>query len=121
MYISQQYGEVGHVVDGLALKAFFEQVTVATVLLIIIVHVGACYALDGLSHSFIALTNEQVKVVAHKAVGVICAVASAGVPFVIVPNTHAVEGVDELVVVFLVFKDGLMINTTHHHMVYSGA
>ena len=49
MYISQKYGEVGHVVDRLALEALFEQVAVATVLSIIIVHVGACYALDGLS------------------------------------------------------------------------
>lgn len=60
MYISQQYGEVGHVVDGLALEAFFEQVSVTPVLPIIIVHVGACYAFDGLSYSFVALTYQEV-------------------------------------------------------------
>ena len=59
--------------------------------------------------------------VAHEAVGVIAAVTATSVAFVIVPNAHPVEGVDELVVVFLVLKDGLMINTTHHHMVYTGS
>ena len=107
--------------DGLALEALFEQVAVATVFPIIIVHVGTCYALDGLSHSFIAFAYQEVEVVAHEAVGVIAAVTATGVALVIVPKAHAVEGVDELVVVFLVFKDGLMINTTHHHMVYTGA
>ena len=34
--------------------------------------------------------------VAHEAVGVIAAVSATSVAFVIVPNTHAVEGVDEL-------------------------
>ncbi len=121
MYISQQYGEVLHVVDRLALEAPFEQVSVAPVLPIIIVHVGACYAFDGLSHSFIAFAYQEVEVVAHEAVGVITAVTATGVALVIVPNAHPVEGVDELVVVFLVFKDGLMINTTHHHMVDTGA
>ena len=58
--------------------------------------------------------------VAHEAVGVIAAVSATSVAFVIVPNTHAVEGVDELVVVFLIFKDGLMLNPTHHHMVDTG-
>ena len=79
--------------DGLALEALFEQVSVAAVLPIIIVHVGACYAFDGLSHSFIALANQEVKVVAHEAVGVIAAVTATSVALVIVPNAHAVEGV----------------------------
>ena len=62
VYISQQYGEVGHVVDWLALEALFEQVSVATILSIIIIHVGACYAFYRLAYTLFALTNEQVKV-----------------------------------------------------------
>lgn len=120
MYISQQYGEVGHVVDGLAFEAFFEQVSIATVFSIIIVHVGACYALDGLSHSFVALAYQEVEVVAHEAVGVITAVTATGVALVIVPNAHPVEGVDELVVVFLVLKDILVVDASHHHVEYPG-
>ena len=118
MYISQQYGEVGHVVDGLALEALFEQVSVATVLPIIIVHVGTCYAFDGLSHSFFAFAYQEVEVVAHEAVCVITATPATGVAFVIVPNAHPVEGIDELVVIFLVLKDILMIDAAHHHMEY---
>ena len=65
----------------------------APVLSIIIVHVGACYAFDGLSHSFIAFAYQEVEVVAHEAVGVIAAVTATGVAIVIVPNAHAVEGI----------------------------
>ena len=104
--------------DGLALETLFEQVSVATVLPIIIVHVGACYAFDGLSHSFIAFAYQEVKVVAHEAVGVIAAVAATGVAIVIVPNAHPVEGIDELVVVFLVLKDILVVDASHHHVEY---
>ena len=119
MYISQQYGKVLHVVDRLALEALFEQVAVATVFPIIIVHVGACYALDGLSHSFIAFAYQEVEVVAHEAVGIIAAVTATSVALVIVPNAHPVEGVDELVVVFLVLKDILVVDASHHHVEYS--
>jgi hypothetical protein len=62
-----------------------------------------------------------MEVVAHEAVGVITAIPATSDAIVIVSYTHPVEGVDELVVVFLVLKDGLMINTTHHHMVYTGS
>ena len=118
MYISQQYSEVGHVVDGFALEALLEQVSVAPVLSIIIVHVGTCYAFYGLSHSFIAIANQEVKVVAHEAVGVIAAVTATSVALVIIHNAYPVEGVDELVVVFLVFKDILVVDASHHHVEY---
>ena len=107
--------------DGLALEALFEQVSVAPVLSIIIVHVRACYAFDGLSHSFIAFAYQEVEVVAHEAVGVIAAVTATSVALVIVPNAHPVEGVDELVVVFLVLKDILVVDASHHHVEYPRA
>ena len=94
---------------------------VASVLPIIIVHVGTCYAFDGLSHSFIALTDEQVEVISHEAVGVITAVTATGVALVIVPNAHPVEGIDELVVVLLVLKDILVVDASHHHVEYPRA
>lgn len=46
--------------DRLALEALFEQVSVAPVLSIIIVHVRACYTFNSLTHSFIALANQEV-------------------------------------------------------------
>jgi len=59
-----------------------------------------------------------VEVVAHQAVGVVGAVAAAGVALIVIPHPHPVEGVDELVVVLLVLKDILVIDATHHHMKY---
>ncbi len=64
------------------------------------------------------LGNQEVKVVAHEAVGVIAAVTATSVALVIWENAHPVEGVDELVVVFLVLKDILMIDASHHNMEY---
>jgi len=57
-------------------------------------------------------------VVTHEAVGVIAAVTAAGGTLVIIPNPHTVEGVDELVVVFLVLKDILVVDASHHHVEY---
>jgi len=73
------------------------------------------------SHRFFALTDDQVKMVGHEAVGIIGAVAATGVAIVIVAHAHTVEGIDELVVVFLVLKDILMIDASHHDMEYPGA
>ena len=49
--------------DGLALEALLEEVTVATVLAVVVVDVAAGYALDGFSHGLFALSDEQVEVV----------------------------------------------------------
>ena len=59
--------------------------------------------------------------VGHEAVGVIGAVASAGVAFVIVAHSHPVKGCDELEVVFLVLKDILVVDASHHHVEYPRA
>ena len=92
--------------------------SVASVLPIIIVHVAAGYALYGLAYALLALTNEQVEMISHEAVGVIGAVASAGVALIVVTHTHPVKGIDELVVVFLVLKDILVVDAAHHHVEY---
>ena len=104
-----------------ALEAFFEEVAVAPVLSIIIVHVGAGYALHGLAHALFALTDEQVEVVRHETVGIVGAVAAARVALIVIPHPHTVEGGDELVVVLLVLKDILMIDASHHHVEYPGS
>lgn len=71
-----------------------------------------------LLHNYSQLGNQEVKVVAHEAVGVIAAVTATSVALVIVPDTHTVEGIDELIDIFLVFKDILMVDAAHHHMEY---
>ena len=59
--------------------------------------------------------------VRHEAVGVIGAVAAAGVALIVVTHPHAVKGIDELVVVFLVLKDILVVDASHHHVEYPRA
>ena len=119
--VTQEHREVGHVVDWLALETLLEQVAIAPVLSIIVIDIATSNALNSLSHCLFALTDEQVEMVGHEAVGIIGAVAATGVAFVIVPDAHTVEGIDELVVVFLVLKDILMIDASHHDMEYPGA
>ena len=40
MYISQQYREIGHVVDRLALEALFEQVSYPLITLVVVCCIG---------------------------------------------------------------------------------
>ena len=57
-----------------------------------------------------------MEVVRHQAVGVVGAVASAGVALIIVTHPHPVKGIDELVVVLLFLKDILVVDASHHHV-----
>ena len=77
--------------------------------MIIIVNVATGQTLDNFAYLLVALTNEQMEVIGHEAIGVIGAVASAGVALVIVAHSHPVKGGDELEVVFLVLKDILVV------------
>ena len=36
-------------------------------------------------------------------------------------DTHTIESCNELIIVFKLFEDILMINATHHHMKYTSA
>ena len=82
---------------------------IASVLSIIIVDVGAGYALHGLAHGLLALTNEQVEVIRHEAIGIYGATGATRQAHVIILNTNPVKGSDELEVVFLVLKDILVV------------
>ena len=62
-----------------------------------------------------------MKVVTHQTVGIVGAVAAAGIALVIILHPHTVEGIDELVVVLLVLKDILVVDAAHHHMIYTSS
>ena len=121
MYIPEQHCEIGHIVDRLRLETLFEKVAVASVFAVIIVHVGAGNALYCLAHALIALANQEMEMVGHEAVGIIGAVAAAGGALIVIPHPHTVEGCNELVVVFLVLKDILVVDASHHHVEYPRA
>lgn len=57
----------------------------------------------------------------HQAVGIVCTVAPAGVPVIVITYPHPVKRVDKLVVVLSVLEYVLVINATHHHMATFGA
>ena len=121
VYIAQEHCEVGHIVNWLALETFLEQMTITSVLSIIVIYITAGNALHCVTYALFTLTYEQMKMIVHEAVGIIGTIATAGVAIIIVPDTHTVEGVDELIVIFLVFKDILMVDAAHHHMIDAGA
>ncbi len=57
-----------------------------------------------------------MKVVGHKTVCVVGAVTSYRSTLIIIMDTHTIESRNELIIVFRLFEDILMINATHHHM-----
>lgn len=67
--------------------------------------------------ALVALTNEQMHMVRYQTVGIICATGSTRQPIVIVLHSHPIEGRDELVIILSIFKDILMIDAPHHHVV----
>ena len=95
--------------------------TIAAIFSIEVINVRAGDALDGVSNGFFTLTYEQVEVVRHQAVGIVSAIGAAGIAIIIVLDAHAVEGVDEMVIVLCIAEYFLMINTSHHYMEDTGA
>ena len=70
MYVTQQGDKITHIVYRLALEAVLEQVPHPTVLLIIMEYIARRNRLDHLAHPPLLLTQQQVNVVRHQAVGV---------------------------------------------------
>ena len=60
---------------------------------------------DGASYILLVDLQQHAYVVRHQAVGIVGAVAATGVALIVIAHSHTVEGVDELVVIFLVLKD----------------
>ena len=94
---------------------------IAQIFTIIIVHVAARYPLYRFSYRLLSLTYQQVKMIVHQAVGIVCTIAPAGIPVIVITYPHSVKSVDKLVVVLSVLEYILMIYSTHHHMATFGA
>ena len=92
--------------------------TIATILLVIVVHIGACNAFDGITNLFIPFTYQQVEMVAHQTISIVYTICSAGHSVVVIPHTHTVESIYELPAILLILEDILVINAAHHHMKY---
>ena len=105
MDVSQEGGEVVHVVDRLRFESLAEEVTVAPVLVVIVIDVAAGDALHGHGKVVVALANEQMEVIRHEAVGVEGIVAPGRGAVRFKGLGHVVERVEETVVVFLVLED----------------
>lgn len=120
MNVTEEGGEVVHVVDGLAAETLLEEVTAALVLAVVIIDVSVCDALYGLGNSPLPLTDKQMEMVAHEAVGIVGATLGDGCAIVIIDEAHAEEAVQKKAVVLLILEDHLMVDATHHHMVDSG-
>lgn len=143
MYISQKRYEISHVVHRLTLKAFFKQVPVTSILLIIVIHIRTCYTLNRLPHLLLTLTNQKVEMISHQAIAIIGAVRSTRKPVIIHTHAHPIKSIDKLPIILFIFKaaikrvqclarlsivereqarpkvrDILMIDATHHHMKY---
>ena len=82
---------------------------IAQIFPIIIVHVAARYPLYRFSYRLLSLTYQQVKMIVHQTVGIVCTIAPAGVPVIVITYPHSVKRVDKLVVVLSVLEYVLVI------------
>jgi len=88
---------------------------------VIVIHVRTCNALHCFAHGFFTFADEHVEVVRHQAVCIVSTVTAAGDALVIASDAHAVNGINELVVILLVLEDILVVDAPHHHMKYPSA
>jgi hypothetical protein len=86
--------------------------------MIIIVNIATCQTLDNFAYLLVALTNEQMEVVGHEAIGIYGATGATRQAHVIILNTNPVKGSHELVIVLSILEDILMIDASHHDMEY---
>ena len=92
----------------------------AHVLAVVVIDVRVGDALERLTHFFLALAKEQVEVVGHEAVGVIGAVLSGGKALVVVADAEPLHALHEVLIIFRVFEDYLVVDSAHHHVVDAG-
>ena len=83
------------------------------------VHISSeSYSLNGIAYTLVTLTNEQVNMVRHQAVGIERAIGATTKTIVIILIAHPIERIDELVIVLCLFEYVLVVNSTHHHVKY---
>ena len=83
--------------------------SIAQVLMIIIVNVATCQALYCLSYLLVALSDEQMEMVGHEAIGIYGAAGATRQSQVVVLNTYPVKGHHELVIVLSILEDILVL------------
>ena len=92
--------------------------SVTSVLAVVIVNIAAGYPLHSLTDFLVTFLHQQMEMITHQTISIEDTVTAARIPFVIIAKPHPVKGVDKLPAVFLILKDSLMVNTTHHDVEY---
>lgn len=92
----------------------------AEVFAVVVVDVRVCQAFDGLTYLLIALAEEQVEVVGHEAICVVRAVLSGGKALVVVADAEPLHALHEVLIIFRVLEDYLVVDAAHHHVVDAG-
>jgi hypothetical protein len=92
----------------------------ALVLAVEVEGVGIGDTLERLVNRLFTLTYEQVEVVSHEAVGVVGAALRDGSAVIVVDESHALQTIEEILVVLGILENHLVIDTTHHDVVDTG-
>ena len=90
------------------------------VLAVVVIDICVSDALERLAHFFLTLAKEQVEVVGHEAVGVIGAVLSGGKALVVVADAEPLHALHEVLIIFRVLEDYLVVDSAHHHVIDAG-
>jgi len=116
-----EYG--GELVDGiygLRTETVLEEVPAALILAVEVVDVSVSNTFQRLPDFFLTFADEQMEMVRHEAVGIVRAVLSGGHPLVIVTDAKSFHTGHEVLIIFRVLEDQLMVDSAHHHMIDAG-
>ena len=77
------------------------------------------YKISNIVHKFTLkpFMDEQMDMIRHQTVSIKDLVSSREGTIRLIRLSHHVQGFEKLVITFLILKDVLMINTTHHHVI----
>ena len=92
----------------------------AFVLAVEVVGVSISNAFESLVYRLFTLTDKKMEMVAHEAIGIVGAALCDGRAVVIVDESHALQTIEEMLVVLGILENHLVIDTTHHDVVDTG-
>ena len=118
--VSKQGDKVAGIADRLAAEAVMEQRPKAFMPLVIVADIGNANAFHHHTDVLSALSNEQMNVVVHQAVGMNVTVGRYGLSVLVLRSCDGFKDFEEFAPVLIVGKDIAAIDASHHHVIDSG-
>lgn len=117
MDVSDERDEVSHIVDGFALEAVLEQLALALVLLVVMDSIRDANALDDRRQSLGTLSDEEMNMVGHEAIGVEGATGWKRMTELVDRTGDLFDQFQKLPEILGIFEDVLLVDTSEHYVI----